>query len=96
MVKSGLVTSGYSAHTVDPIFFFSTERGTSPKNVSRDSAAIDAFCGLVNKEPNCIPTAAKLIVSKMQSMQEWEALQALQVGSPCTTAQQTLYEEALI
>ncbi|KAL1451152.1 hypothetical protein WDU94_003440, partial [Cyamophila willieti] len=59
------------------------QRGTSPKNVGRDSAAIDAFCGLVKKEPECIPTAAKLIVSKMQSMQEWEALQALQLLESC-------------
>uniref|UniRef100_A0A8D8M7C9 ADP-ribosylation factor-binding protein GGA1 n=1 Tax=Cacopsylla melanoneura TaxID=428564 RepID=A0A8D8M7C9_9HEMI len=59
------------------------QRGTSPKNVGRDSAAIDAFCGLVKKETECIPTAAKLIVSKMQSMQEWEALQALQLLESC-------------
>ncbi|KAI5717036.1 hypothetical protein M8J76_016513 [Diaphorina citri] len=59
------------------------QRGTSPKNVGRDNAAIDAFCGLVNKEPECVPIAAKLIVSKMQSMQEWEALQALQVLEAC-------------
>lgn len=38
-----------------------------------------AFSGFVQKDPECAPLAAKLILAKIHSMQEWEALQALHV-----------------
>lgn len=56
------------------------ERATSNQNQCPDTAAIDAFCGLVNREPECAHTAARFITAKVHSMQEWEALQALHVS----------------
>lgn len=38
-----------------------------------------AFSGFVQKDPECAPLAAKCILAKIHSMQEWEALQALHV-----------------
>ena len=60
-------------------FFVITERATNVKNPGPDTAAIDAFCGLINKEPECAQVAAKCITEKVQSLHEWEALQALLV-----------------
>jgi len=38
-----------------------------------------AFSGFVQRDPECAPLAAKCILAKIHSMQEWEALQALHV-----------------
>lgn len=59
------------------------QRATSNQNQCPDTAAIDAFCGLVNREPECAHTAARFITAKVHSMQEWEALQALHVLDAC-------------
>lgn len=40
-----------------------------------------AFSGFVQRDPDCAPLAAKCILAKIHSMQEWEALQALHVYS---------------
>lgn len=61
-------------------FFFNPERATSNQNQSPDTAAIDAFCGLVNREPESAQMAARFITAKVHSLQEWEALQALHVS----------------
>lgn len=52
-------------------------------NPGTDTAAIDAFCGMVNKEPNSAHIATKLIITRVQSPQEWEALQSLNVLEAC-------------
>lgn len=57
-----------------------TERATNINNQGPDTAAIDAFCGLILKEPECAQIAAKFITAKVHSLQEWEALQALIVS----------------
>ncbi|XP_073983713.1 ADP-ribosylation factor-binding protein Gga [Rhodnius prolixus] len=59
------------------------QRATSVSNQGPDTAAIDAFCGLINREPECAQTAAKFITAKVHSLQEWEALQALLVLETC-------------
>ncbi|KAF6204354.1 hypothetical protein GE061_002695 [Apolygus lucorum] len=59
------------------------QRATNVNNQGPDTAAIDAFCGLVNREPECTQMAAKLITAKVHSLQEWEALQALLVLETC-------------
>ncbi|KAL1140289.1 hypothetical protein AAG570_000221 [Ranatra chinensis] len=59
------------------------QRATSVSNQGPDTAAIDAFCGLVNKEPECAQMAAKFITAKIYSLNEWEALQALLVLENC-------------
>lgn len=38
-----------------------------------------AFSGFVQRDPECASLAAKCILAKIHSMQEWEALQALHV-----------------
>ncbi|KAK3911092.1 ADP-ribosylation factor-binding protein GGA1 [Frankliniella fusca] len=59
------------------------QRATSPTNSGPDTAAIDAFCGMVNKEPSSAHIATKLITTRIQSPQEWEALQSLNVLEAC-------------
>ncbi|XP_026272500.1 ADP-ribosylation factor-binding protein GGA2 isoform X1 [Frankliniella occidentalis] len=59
------------------------QRATSPTNPGPDTAAIDAFCGMVNKEPNSAHIATKLITTQIQSPQEWEALQSLNLLEAC-------------
>ncbi|XP_075220751.1 ADP-ribosylation factor-binding protein Gga isoform X2 [Lycorma delicatula] len=59
------------------------QRATSNRNQCPDTAAIDAFCGLVNREPDCAQMAARFITAKVHSLQEWEALQALHVLDAC-------------
>lgn len=55
------------------------ERATRNSNERLDNAAMLAFSGFVQKDPKCAPIAAKFILSKIHSMLEWEALQALHV-----------------
>ncbi|CAH0389926.1 unnamed protein product [Bemisia tabaci] len=59
------------------------QRATNPQNRTPDRAAIEAVCGLINREPDCSGTAAKLIISKVQSLQEAESLQALSILDMC-------------
>jgi len=56
-----------------------SERATKNSNEKIDSAAMIAFSGFVQRDPECAPLAAKCILAKIHSMQEWEALQALHV-----------------
>lgn len=57
------------------------ERATCSQNQCPDTAAIDAFCGLINKEPESAQMATRFITAKVHSLQEWEALQALNVST---------------
>lgn len=59
--------------------YFSLERATKNTNEKIDSAAMIAFSGFVQRDPECASLAAKFILAKIHSMQEWEALQALHV-----------------
>lgn len=58
---------------------FFLERATKSSNKKIDTAAMIAFSGFVQRDPECAPLAAKCILAKIHSMQEWEALQALHV-----------------
>jgi len=55
------------------------ERATKNTNEKIDSAAMIAFSGFVQRDSECAPLAAKCILAKIHSMQEWESLQALHV-----------------
>jgi len=59
------------------------QRATCNQNQCLDTAAIDAFCGLINKEPECAQIATRFITSKVHSLHEWEALQALHLLDMC-------------
>ncbi|XP_019370794.1 PREDICTED: ADP-ribosylation factor-binding protein GGA1 [Gavialis gangeticus] len=58
-------------------------RATNPLNKSLDWDGIDAFCQQLNKEPEGPPLATRLLAHKIQSPQEWEAIQALTVLETC-------------
>ncbi|XP_050534158.1 ADP-ribosylation factor-binding protein GGA1 isoform X2 [Daktulosphaira vitifoliae] len=59
------------------------KRATRNSNEKLDSAALLAFSGFVQKDSKCAPIAAKYILSKIHSLQEWEALQALHLLDIC-------------
>ncbi|KAK6625256.1 hypothetical protein RUM43_005550 [Polyplax serrata] len=59
------------------------QRATDYRNKNTDTAAIDAFCGIIKKEPGGPQIATKLIAARIQSTEEWEALQALTVLETC-------------
>ncbi|XP_008183807.1 ADP-ribosylation factor-binding protein GGA1 isoform X2 [Acyrthosiphon pisum] len=59
------------------------KRATKNSNEKIDSAAMIAFSGFVQRDPECAPLAAKCILAKIHSMQEWEALQALHLLDIC-------------
>uniref|UniRef100_A0A2H8TPW3 ADP-ribosylation factor-binding protein GGA1 n=1 Tax=Melanaphis sacchari TaxID=742174 RepID=A0A2H8TPW3_9HEMI len=73
---------------IDPIIVSTSlealiERATKNSNEKIDSAAMIAFSGFVQRDPECAPLAAKCILAKIHSMQEWEALQALHLLDIC-------------
>ncbi|CAH1716145.1 ADP-ribosylation factor-binding protein GGA1 isoform X1 [Aphis gossypii] len=73
---------------IDPIIVSTSlealiERATKNTNEKIDSAAMIAFSGFVQRDPECAPLAAKCILAKIHSMQEWEALQALHLLDIC-------------
>jgi hypothetical protein len=57
------------------------EKATNPRNHITDTAAVVEMCSVLNKEPYCAHIATRVIASKIQSSQEWEALQALNVST---------------
>jgi hypothetical protein len=61
------------------LFIFS-DKATNPKNHITDTAAVVEICNILNKEPCCVHVATRVIATKIQSLQEWEALQALNVS----------------
>ncbi|CAM5080696.1 unnamed protein product [Natator depressus] len=58
-------------------------RATNPLNKDLDWDSINAFCEQLNKELEGPPLATRLLAHKIQSPQEWEAIQALTVLETC-------------
>uniref|UniRef100_A0A3Q3E773 VHS domain-containing protein n=1 Tax=Hippocampus comes TaxID=109280 RepID=A0A3Q3E773_HIPCM len=56
---------------------------TDPSNRQEDWECITGFCDQINKELEGPQIAARLLVHKVHSPQEWEALQALMVLEAC-------------
>uniref|UniRef100_A0A8B9EV44 Golgi associated, gamma adaptin ear containing, ARF binding protein 1 n=1 Tax=Anser cygnoides TaxID=8845 RepID=A0A8B9EV44_ANSCY len=59
------------------------DKATSPLNRDLDWDGIGAFCEQLNKELEGPPLATRLLAHKIQSPQEWEAIQALTVLESC-------------
>ncbi|XP_032077163.1 ADP-ribosylation factor-binding protein GGA1 [Thamnophis elegans] len=58
-------------------------RATNPLNKDLEWDNINAFCDQLNKELEGPPLATRLLAHKIQSPQEWEAMQALTVLEAC-------------
>ncbi|KAJ7330117.1 hypothetical protein JRQ81_016291 [Phrynocephalus forsythii] len=58
-------------------------RATNPLNKDLQWDSINAFCDQLNKELEGPPLATRLLAHKIQSPQEWEAIQALTVLESC-------------
>uniref|UniRef100_A0A665VPQ0 Golgi-associated, gamma adaptin ear containing, ARF binding protein 1 n=1 Tax=Echeneis naucrates TaxID=173247 RepID=A0A665VPQ0_ECHNA len=58
-------------------------KATSPLNKENDWESIDGFCDQLKDEPEGPQLATRLLAHKIQSPQEWEALQALTVLETC-------------
>ncbi|XP_075898994.1 LOW QUALITY PROTEIN: ADP-ribosylation factor-binding protein GGA3a [Nelusetta ayraudi] len=58
-------------------------KATNPSNRQEEWEHMMAFCDQVNKDPEGPQTSLRLLVHKIQSPQEWEALQALTVLETC-------------
>ncbi|NXM89427.1 GGA1 protein, partial [Oenanthe oenanthe] len=58
-------------------------KATNPLNKDLDWDSINAFCEQLNKELEGPPLATRLLAHKIQSPQEWEAIQALTVLESC-------------
>ncbi|KAK7913557.1 hypothetical protein WMY93_013768 [Mugilogobius chulae] len=56
---------------------------TSPQNKETDWDCIKEFCEQLNNEPEGPQLATRLLAHKIQSPQEWEAMQALTVLETC-------------
>ncbi|NWR42128.1 GGA1 protein, partial [Regulus satrapa] len=61
----------------------SADKATNPLNKDLDWDGINAFCEQLNKELEGPPLATRLLAHKIQSPQEWEAIQALTVLESC-------------
>ncbi|KAL2738980.1 ADP-ribosylation factor-binding protein GGA3 [Vespula squamosa] len=59
------------------------QRVTNPLNEKSDTAAIEAFCVMVVKEPEGIQIGSKLLIAYIQSPNEFEAIQALSLLDNC-------------
>ncbi|NXJ81156.1 GGA1 protein, partial [Trogon melanurus] len=69
----------FSHHSLLP----SADKATNPLNKDLDWDGINAFCEQLNKELEGPPLATRLLAHKIQSPQEWEAIQALTVLETC-------------
>ncbi|XP_017364430.1 ADP-ribosylation factor-binding protein GGA1 [Cebus imitator] len=58
-------------------------RATNPLNKELDWASINGFCEQLNEDFEGPPLATRLLAHKIQSPQEWEAIQALMVLETC-------------
>ncbi|XP_048356722.1 ADP-ribosylation factor-binding protein GGA1 isoform X2 [Sphaerodactylus townsendi] len=58
-------------------------KATNPLNKDLEWDSINAFCDQLNKELEGPPLATRLLAHKIQSPQEWEAIQALTVLEAC-------------
>uniref|UniRef100_A0A8C7V547 Golgi associated, gamma adaptin ear containing, ARF binding protein 3a n=1 Tax=Oncorhynchus mykiss TaxID=8022 RepID=A0A8C7V547_ONCMY len=60
-----------------------TDKATNPSNRQEDWEYIIGFCDQINKELEGPQIAVRLLAHKIQSPQEWEAIQALMVLEAC-------------
>ncbi|PSN45744.1 hypothetical protein C0J52_13782 [Blattella germanica] len=60
-----------------------SEKATNPRNHITDTTAVVEICNILNREPYCAHVATRVIANKIQSPQEWEALQALNLLDTC-------------
>ncbi|XP_019939721.2 ADP-ribosylation factor-binding protein GGA1-like [Paralichthys olivaceus] len=58
-------------------------KATNPLNKENDWDSIKGFCDQLNNEPEGPQLATRLLAHKIQSPQEWEAMQALMVLETC-------------
>lgn len=58
-------------------------RATNPLNKELNWASINSFCEQLNEDFEGPPLATRLLAHKIQSPQEWEAIQALTVLETC-------------
>ncbi|XP_061271446.1 ADP-ribosylation factor-binding protein GGA1-like [Bos javanicus] len=58
-------------------------RATNPLNKELNWASINGFCEQLNEDFEGPPLATRLLAHKIQSPQEWEAVQALTVLETC-------------
>ncbi|KAM9856640.1 ADP-ribosylation factor-binding protein GGA1-like [Aulostomus maculatus] len=61
-------------------------KATNPLNKETDWDSIKGFCVQLNNEPEGPQLATRLLAHKIQSPQEWEAMQALMVLEMCVTS----------
>uniref|UniRef100_A0A452UJZ3 Golgi associated, gamma adaptin ear containing, ARF binding protein 1 n=1 Tax=Ursus maritimus TaxID=29073 RepID=A0A452UJZ3_URSMA len=59
------------------------DRATNPLNKELNWASINGFCEQLNEDFEGPPLATRLLAHKIQSPQEWEAIQALTVLETC-------------
>uniref|UniRef100_A0AAR2IR65 Golgi associated, gamma adaptin ear containing, ARF binding protein 3a n=1 Tax=Pygocentrus nattereri TaxID=42514 RepID=A0AAR2IR65_PYGNA len=64
-------------------FVFYSDKATNPSNRQEDWEYIIGFCDQINKELEGPQISVRLLAHKIQSPQEWEALQALTVLEAC-------------
>uniref|UniRef100_A0A673IG96 ADP-ribosylation factor-binding protein GGA1-like n=1 Tax=Sinocyclocheilus rhinocerous TaxID=307959 RepID=A0A673IG96_9TELE len=60
-----------------------TNKATNPLNREADWESIQLFCDQLSNEPEGPQLATRLLAHKIQSPQEWEAMQALMVLETC-------------
>uniref|UniRef100_A0A3B5R641 Golgi-associated, gamma adaptin ear containing, ARF binding protein 1 n=1 Tax=Xiphophorus maculatus TaxID=8083 RepID=A0A3B5R641_XIPMA len=65
------------------VCFSHTDKATNPLNKETDWDNIKAFCDKLDNEPDGPQLATRLLAHKIQSPQEWEAMQALLVLETC-------------
>uniref|UniRef100_A0A672ISR1 Golgi-associated, gamma adaptin ear containing, ARF binding protein 1 n=1 Tax=Salarias fasciatus TaxID=181472 RepID=A0A672ISR1_SALFA len=65
------------------LFFLCADKATNPLNKDTDWDNIKGFCDQLNNEPEGPQLATRLLAHKIQSPQEWEAIQALLVLETC-------------
>uniref|UniRef100_A0A2K5IW07 Golgi associated, gamma adaptin ear containing, ARF binding protein 1 n=1 Tax=Colobus angolensis palliatus TaxID=336983 RepID=A0A2K5IW07_COLAP len=70
---------GQQHETLSPL----PDRATNPLNKELDWASINGFCEQLNEDFEGPPLATRLLAHKIQSPQEWEAIQALTVLETC-------------
>uniref|UniRef100_A0A672N8T3 ADP-ribosylation factor-binding protein GGA1-like n=1 Tax=Sinocyclocheilus grahami TaxID=75366 RepID=A0A672N8T3_SINGR len=70
---------GYSEPTMNKEYY----KATNPLNRETDWESIQLFCDQLSDEPEGPHLATRLLAHKIQSPQEWEAMQALTVLETC-------------
>uniref|UniRef100_A0A8C1U0X6 Golgi-associated, gamma adaptin ear containing, ARF binding protein 1 n=2 Tax=Cyprinus carpio TaxID=7962 RepID=A0A8C1U0X6_CYPCA len=70
---------GYSESTMNKEYY----KATNPLNRETDWESIQLFCDQLSNEPEGPQLATRLLGHKIQSPQEWEAMQALTVLETC-------------